>query len=71
MFTVPRVIGNDYATDLGNTLRYYQQMHEAYSNVDNKDEEYFALLTDNLEWLKQQWQAYLDMLSVKKQGCFF
>ena len=70
MFTVPRVIGNDYATDLGNTLRYYQQMHEAYGAVDNKDEEYFAKLTANLESLKQQWQAYLDMLSVKNSSCF-
>jgi hypothetical protein len=71
MFTVDRVAGNDYATDLGNALRYYTEMHEAYAAVDNKDEDYFAKLTANLEWLKVEWQRYLDMLGAKKQGCFF
>lgn len=70
MFTVPRVTGNDYATDLGNALRYYQQMHEAYGAVDNKDEEYFAKLTANLEWLRVEWQRYIDMLGVKNSSCF-
>lgn len=65
MFTVHRVAGNDYATDLGNTLRYYTEMHEAYAAVVNKDEIYFEALTENLEWLKEQWQAYLDMLDAK------
>jgi len=46
-------------------------MHEAYAAVDNKDEDYFTKLTANLEWLKVEWQRYLDMLGAKKQGCFF
>ena len=71
MFTVPRVTGNDYATDLGNCLRYYTEMHEAYAAVNNKDEQYFAKLTTNLEWLRVEWQRYLDTLGDKKQGCFF
>ena len=71
MFTLQRVIGNDYATDLINARKYYGKMLDAYAKVENPDDEYLLKLSETVGEIEILWQKYVDMLDARHQGCFW
>ena len=71
MFTLQRVTGNDYATDLINARKYYGQALDAYAKVENPDDEYLLKLSETVGEIEILWQQYVDMLDARHQGCFW
>ena len=65
-FTVPRVAGNDYATDLSNARRYYGEMLDAYTAAGAPDDAYFLKLSETVGEIETLWTAYLAMLEAKR-----
>jgi hypothetical protein len=71
MFTLQRVPGNDYATDLINARKYYGKALDSYSKVENPDDDYLLKLSETVGEIEILWQKYLDMLDARHQGSFW
>ena len=61
-FVLPRVPGNDYATDLINARKYYGEMLDAYAATDAPDDDYLLKLSETVGEIQKEWIAYLAML---------
>lgn len=64
-FQIQRTIGNDYATDLINSRKYYGEMLDAYTAAGAPDDEYFLMLSANVGEIEKIYQSYLAMLANK------
>lgn len=64
-FQIQRTIGNDYATDLINSRKYYGEMLDAYAATDAPDDEYLLHLSNIVGEIEVMYQSYLRMLANK------
>lgn len=62
-FVLPRVPGNDYATDLVNARKYYGEMLDAYAATDAPDDDYLLKLSDIVGQIEALWGSYIAMLN--------
>ena len=65
-FQIQRTIGNDYATDLINSRKYYGEMLDAYTAAGAPDDEYFLKLSETVGEIEKLWGSYLAMLEAKR-----
>ena len=65
-FQIQRTIGNDYATDLINSRKYYGQALDAYAATDSPDDEYLLHLSQIVGDIEKEYQSYLAMLANRK-----
>jgi len=61
-FVLPRVPGNDYATDLYNARKYYGQALDAYAATDAPDDDYLLKLSDIVGQIEELWASYIAMI---------
>ena len=65
-FELTRYPGNDYATDLQISRRYYGEMLDAYTAAGAPDDDYFLKLSAVVGEIEKLWNAYLAMLDAKR-----
>ena len=64
-FQIQRTIGNDYATDLMISRKYYGDMLDAYTAAGAPDDDYFVKLSGIVGEIEKIYQSYLAMLAIK------